>query len=211
MAISKFDEHSLDNLLQQGLEQLKINADVSQRKQILNYIKLLLKWNSAYNLVATHNAKEILISHILDSLSIVPFIESGPIIDVGSGAGFPGVPLAILFPQYQFTLIDSVGKKTHFLTQLKIELGLKNITVVQGRSENFQPSHCYQLVVSRAVSSIENLVKKTQHLLCPSGKILVMKGQIPEQELENLPWKYEISPLTVPHLFKERHLVTIYL
>lgn len=179
------------------------------QQQLLHYIELLIKWNGAYNLVGTDDPEDILVQHILDSLSIAPYVDGQQIIDVGTGAGLPGIPLAIMFPQKHVALLDSVGKKIRFLTQVKMELKLTNVEIIQARVEAFQPQQCFNNVVTRAFSSVADIIKKTQHLLCPDGKLLMMKGIHFEKELQGISWKIQIYPLQVPGLAKQRNLLCL--
>ena len=192
-----------------SLKSLKVILAENHVAQLIQYIELLCKWNQTYNLVATHNPAEILQQHILDSLSIINYIEGQNIIDIGTGAGLPGIPLAIALPRKQFTLLDSIGKKTRFLQQVQGELGLENITVVESRAENFKPTACFDNVVSRAVTTAVEMLTLSRHLLCTNGKILLMKGPNVQEELTDLNCKYEIVPLAVPGLNKERCLVIL--
>lgn len=197
-------------IIQQGLNSLALGFSVKQISQIMQYIELLCKWNNAYNLVANAKPNEILHQHILDSLSVVPYIEGEKIIDVGTGAGLPGIPLAIALPEKQFTLLDSIGKKVRFLQQVTAELKLENVTIVESRAEAFLPESCFNIVVSRAVGATSDMMTLTQHLLCPDGKLLLMKGRDPKEELANIACRYEVLPLEVPGMNKERCLVVCY-
>ena len=179
---------------------------------LLRYLELLNKWNKAYNLTAVRNPEDMLYRHLVDSLSVVPWVRGQQIIDVGTGPGLPGIPLAILFPDTHFTLLDSNGKKTRFLTQSKLELGLSNITVVHGRAEEFQPEKPFDQVISRAFSAIENMVNWCGHLVDEQGQFLAMKGLFPEEELSSLPEGYKVENshvLDVPGCDGERHLIII--
>lgn len=200
---------NLSENLQKDLNSLRISFSSQTCEKLLNYVGLLIKWNRAYNLVGTDHPEEILTHHILDSLSIAPYIDAERIIDVGTGAGLPGIPLAILFPEKHFTLLDSVGKKIRFLTQVKAELKLANVEIIQARVEAFFSKQCFNIVVTRAFASIQEIIEKTQHLLCPDGKLLMMKGVYPEKELQGITWKAQSYPLQVPGLKKHRHLICL--
>ena len=195
--------------LKKGLNSLNISMSAEMEKNLIQYMQLLLRWNRVYNLTALTDPKEILIHHIFDSFSIAKYIAGERIIDVGSGAGFPGIPLAIIFSQKKFVLLDSIGKKTRFLTQVTAELSLTNVEVVQARVEEFFPKSCFNTIIVRAVGSIADMIEKTQHLLCSDGKLLLMKGRYPHAELQKVHWHVQVIPLQVPKLHKERHLVCI--
>ncbi|WP_250658846.1 16S rRNA (guanine(527)-N(7))-methyltransferase RsmG [Alkalimarinus coralli] len=195
-----------------GANQLGVSLIEPQSSQLLSYLTLLNKWNKAYNLTAVRNPEEMLTRHLIDSLSIVPWVKGENIIDVGTGPGLPGIPLAILFPETRFTLLDSNGKKTRFLTQCKLEMGLGNVTVVHGRVEEFKPQQPFDQVISRAFSAIENMVGWCSHLVDDRGQFLAMKGVFPEEELTSLPDGYKVEQshsLEVPGSDGERHLIII--
>lgn len=176
------------------------------------YLCLIHKWNQTYNLTAITDPKKMVIYHLLDSLVINPYITGKSIIDVGSGAGLPGIPLAIVFPDKRVTLLDSNSKKTRFLNQVKLELNLKQVEVVHSRAESYQPALCFDLVVTRAFSSIHAMLCATKQLCCEDGKFLAMKGIYPAEELSALPDGFVVEAvhrLNVPDLAAERHLVCI--
>jgi 16S rRNA (guanine527-N7)-methyltransferase len=197
----------LNSALTQNL--YDFNADIQQ--QFSDYLDLLQRWNEVFNLTAIRDPDEMVWLHILDSLSINTFLQGKRIIDVGTGGGLPGIPLAIINPDKQFTLLDSNGKKTRFLTQAKMELGLKNIEVVQSRCELYNPTEKFDLIVSRAFSSIRLMLETTQHLAQNSGQFVAMKGIYPEEELKDIPanFGWKVQPLTIKGLAAERHVVFI--
>ncbi|QJD71863.1 16S rRNA (guanine(527)-N(7))-methyltransferase RsmG [Marinobacterium sp. LSUCC0821] len=198
-------------MLQSGLAKLSINATAEQQDQLLNYLALLQKWNKAYNLTAIRDPEQMLVKHILDSVAIQPYVAATDLIDVGSGAGLPGIPMAILNPELPVTTLDSNGKKTRFQHQVKIELGLANLEVVHGRVEEFADRKFTQ-VTSRAFASIEDMVTLSSSLLADDGIFLAMKGRYPDSELESLPAEYQLLEtysLNVPGLDEERHLLKI--
>jgi 16S rRNA (guanine527-N7)-methyltransferase len=180
---------------------------------LLVYLAMLVKWNKAFNLTAVRTPAEMVSRHLLDSLAVVPHLHGQCIIDVGSGAGLPGIPLALAFPQREFVLLDSNSKKTRFLTQLRAELGLANLSVVHSRVEDYRPSPGFDCVISRAYASIADILSSSGHLLIEGGEFLAMKGGLPEQELMALPpgWRLlEQLRLQVPGLEQEqRHLLRI--
>ncbi|MFT7128842.1 MAG: 16S rRNA (guanine527-N7)-methyltransferase [Gammaproteobacteria bacterium] len=182
---------------------------------LLDYLQLLIKWNKAYNLTAIRNPEEMISKHILDSLSIAPYLNGKYFLDVGTGAGLPGVILAILYPHRQFDLLDSNGKKTRFLFQVKTELKLDNISIFQCRVENHSVGAVYDGILSRAFSTLHDMVKGSGHLLKDSGNFYAMKGIYPSNEIEDLASHdlavqvAETFPLNVPGENAERHLVVI--
>jgi len=181
-------------------------------RQLLDFLELLDRWNQVVNLTAIRNAYDSVTHHILDSLAILPFLHGKRLIDVGSGAGLPGLPLAIVQPDKEFYLLDGNRKKTHFLTQVALELQLKNVTVVHARCEQFKPEVCFDSVMTRAFSSLKEMLKLTQHLLCPSGKFLAMKGIYPESEIKEVPEKFKllgVHDLKIKGLDQQRCLVQL--
>jgi len=155
--------NKLEDLLRSGVEAQSIILSDDQITLLLHYLKLLHKWNKAYNLTAIRDPEQMLSLHLLDSLSIIPFVSGENIIDVGTGPGFPGIPLAIFYPERKFTLMDSNGKKTRFLFQVKNELGLENVTEIQSRVEAYQPTQQFDAITSRAFTSLSDMVDKTSH------------------------------------------------
>jgi 16S rRNA (guanine527-N7)-methyltransferase len=181
-----------------------------ERERVLAYLELLQRWNSAYNLTAIREPGEMVVRHVLDSLAVLPFIGHGPVLDAGTGAGLPGVPLAILKPEQQFTLLDSIGKKIRFLRQVKRELGLPNIHPVQARLETHLPVQPYEIIVSRAFSSLADIATGSRQLMTAGTRLLAMKGQDPLAERRQLPgWIRvdSVQELAVPGLQEQRHLV----
>lgn len=178
---------------------------------LIQYVLLLEKWTKAYNLTSIRDPSQMVLRHLLDSLSVVPYLTGQRIIDVGTGAGLPGIPLALIFPDREFVLLDSNNKKTRFVTQVMIELNLENVTVINERVENYRPEVLFDVVISRAFSSIAGMVKATAALCQPDGCLLAMKGKYPADELSDIPsvYEYEVIPLNVPGLDAERHLVIL--
>lgn len=175
------------------------------------FVSLLQKWNRVYNLTAS-NSTESINDHIADSLSIASYLKGPKILDVGSGAGFPGIPLALTLPQFSFTLLDSQIKKTRFLNQVKIELDIKNIEIVKQRIEAFHPNSSFDSIVTRATFSINDFIEKTMRLLNPKGRLLMMKGKYPMDELADvnkIGIKIDVHKLSALEFAKERHLVII--
>lgn len=198
--------------LTDGAAQLGIDLTAGQRDRLLGYLRLLHKWNKAYNLTAVRDPDEMVSRHLLDSLSVLPYVQGDRWLDVGSGGGMPGIILAIMLPQVSFTLLDSNGKKTRFLTQVKLELGLANLSVVQNRVEAFQTEQAFHGIVSRAFSSLADFTNLTRHLSNADTLWLAMKGQYPEEEMAALPVDFEVSDsaqLTVPGCQGSRHLLIL--
>ena len=195
--------------LKKGIEQLGLNIDPATQQKLIDYLQLMLKWNKAYNLTAIRELDSMVIRHLLDSLSILPFIKNGPILDVGTGPGLPGIPLALCLPDYQFVLLDSNGKKTRFLTQCKIDLKLENIDIIHSRVEDYQAPQGFEIITCRAFAALNTILDRTQHLLTSSARILAMKGK---DELPELIAGYEQlaqHQLQVPWLNEDRQLIEI--
>jgi 16S rRNA (guanine527-N7)-methyltransferase len=200
--------------LKQGAALLGIDLSEAQQQQLLAYLALLNKWNKAYNLTAVRDPAEMVSRHLLDSLSVAPHVEQGGSrwLDVGSGGGMPGIPLAILFPERSFTLLDSNGKKTRFLTQVRLELKLANVEVVHNRVEQFRPPQPFNGVTSRAFSSLEDFANWTRHLSNSDTRWLAMKGVQPDDELQALPADFQLERclvLKVPGCQGQRHLLIL--
>lgn len=201
---------SLADSLAAGLDALGLTADAGQRTAMLAYLELLAKWNRTYNLTAIHAPERMLSHHLLDSLGIAPHVGSGTLLDVGSGAGLPGIPLAILRPDVEVTLLDASGKKCAFMRQAAIELHLP-VRVVHARAERHAPPRPYAQIVSRAFADLTDFVRATAHLLAPDGRWLAMKGLYPDEEiarLEGARVRRDI-PLRIPGLAAERHLILL--
>jgi len=198
--------------LARGAQQMDVALSAGQAEQLLAYMALLNKWNKAYNLTAVRDPDEMVSRHLLDSLSILPFVADGRWLDVGSGGGMPGVILAIMRPDSQFTLLDSNGKKTRFLTQVKLELGLDNLQVVNSRVEAFTPEQAFDGIVSRAFSSLADFTSLTRHLSTSDTHWLAMKGLYPESELQALADDFTVitsEELAVPGCQASRHLLIL--
>ena len=177
-----------------GVRQLGLQMPI---EGLLNYLNLLHKWNHAYNLTAIRDINDMVRRHVLDSLAILPWIKKNRVLDVGSGAGLPGIPLALALPELQVVLLDSNGKKIRFLQEAKRVLSLANVEIVQSRVENYRPSHGFDTVTSRAFSNLEQMIKWTQHLIAADGIWLAMKGRYPEEELAAIHHPYRVEAYTV--------------
>lgn len=203
---------ALEEQLAAGVNALGLALSPVDQQRLLTYLALLDKWNRVYNLTAVRETERMVSHHLLDSLAIMPYVETGRVLDVGSGGGLPGIPLAIARPELQVTLIDSVAKKTAFLLQAKAELRLDNVSVVTGRVEAHQDATGFDFITSRAFSDLKELVTLTRHLLAPGGRWLAMKGLYPHEEIAALPdWVKLRSEhvLTIPHLDATRHLIIL--
>ena len=211
MAIFNRDE--LSEVLKCGVESLNLELSDVQIEQMIAYLALLFKWNSVYNLTSVRDPQDMVRQHLLDSLSAVhAFKDAKNILDVGSGGGLPGVVLAISYPEIKLSMIDTVNKKTAFLSQVKAELKLKNVTVHTGRVEQLKVVEKFDVITSRAFSELNNFINWSHHLLANQGQFIAMKGVEPNQEIERLPDGWEVSSiesLHVPGLDAQRHLVFI--
>lgn len=198
--------------LKSGLLRLEFPVDEVQRDALQAYLEMLIRWNKAYNLTAVRDPFEMVTLHLLDSAVISPHLQGENFADLGTGAGLPGIPLAVLNPDKRFTLVDSNGKKTRFVQQAALELGLKNINVVRSRIEDYRPDAPFDGILSRAFASLSDMLNGARHCIGPGSNILAMKGRYPEAELAELPAGFELKcaiPLSVPGLDSERHLIHI--
>jgi 16S rRNA (guanine527-N7)-methyltransferase len=207
---------SLAEQLSAGLQALQLALSAEVQQQLLDYVALLHKWNRVYNLTAVREPNEMVTRHVLDSLAIWPYVQGQRVLDVGTGAGLPGIPLAIasreLSPQRQFVLLDSNSKKTRFVQQAVTELGLANVQVAQARTEDWQASAPFDTVVSRAFAAVADMLAGSGRHCAADGVILAMKGTDPAAELTGLDPAYVVEAvhrLTVPGLTEERHLVCL--
>ena len=202
----------LKSRLQSLLAQTSLQLTELQISQLVTLVEQLDKWNKAYNLTSVRDPMEMLVKHILDSLVVSPYLQGQRFIDVGTGPGLPGLPLAIINPDKQFVLLDSLGKRITFIRQVCHLLKLTNVTAVQSRVEKYQPEQLFDGVISRAFASLQDMLNWCYHLPANNGKFYALKGLVPEQELENLAkgLKLErIERLVVPELEGQRHLVII--
>ncbi|MEC7377778.1 MAG: 16S rRNA (guanine(527)-N(7))-methyltransferase RsmG [Pseudomonadota bacterium] len=198
--------------LARGLAAMDLALEQGPQEKLLAFLGLLNKWNRAYNLTAVRDESQMVSRQLLDSLSILPWVTTEHLLDVGAGGGLPGIPLAITLPDRQFTLLDSNGKKTRFLNQCVLELGLDNVQVIHGRAEDCRPPRPFTQISSRAFTALENLVHWCGGLLANEGEFLAMKGQFPDDEVAALPagWQVKSShSLDVPGADGERHLLVV--
>ena len=205
MAALEFD------LSEQIVRELAHGATPNSAKLLVDFLKLLDKWNNVYNLTSISPQQMWVSAHIYDSLSISRLIPKGSMLDVGTGGGFPGIPLAITQPQREFALLDRSQKKTSFLRQAVIELGLSNVKIITTRIEAYETDRPFDVIVSRAFSDLRPFVESVERLLAPTGVLLAMKGKNPTSEIDSLPsgWEQQTVALDVPRLDAERHLVVL--
>lgn len=205
-------EREIEQLLIAGLDQLGISVTTVQLTQLLQYLTLFEKWNRAYNLSAIRQPTDMVKLHLLDSLAVQPLLHGQHLIDVGTGGGLPGIPLAITLPDTQFTLLDSAGKKMRFLFQVKQELGLHNVQIENCRVEDYQPNVRYDGVISRAFASLRDMTDHCRHLLHDDGRFWAMKGVLPEAELAAIADAYSVEHchrLTIPGVDVQRCLLVL--
>ncbi|WP_100657553.1 16S rRNA (guanine(527)-N(7))-methyltransferase RsmG [Alteromonas flava] len=198
--------------LESGVKELGLTLSEAQLVALVRYIELMDKWNKAYNLTSVRDPHDMLTKHILDSLAVVPFIHAKHYIDVGTGPGLPGIPLAIACPQAHFTCLDSLGKRVRFMKQVVHELKLQNVEPVQSRVEQHQPEQFYDGVLSRAFASLQDMLHWCQHLVDSSGEFLALKGQYPQDELADIPENISVvstHKLQVPYLIGERNIILL--
>lgn len=211
----QIDREEFSALLKQGAAKLTISLSERQIEKLLDYLALLVKWNSVYNLTSVRDPHQMVIQHLLDAMSaLTAFQGAKKVLDVGTGGGLPGMVIAIWAmeaePDLQIHLIDTVKKKTAFLTQVKAELGLTNVSVHSGHVEKLANEKSFDVITSRAFAELIDFVKLSGHLLEQDGSMIALKGKMPEEEIQRLPpdWKVEkVIPLTVPGMQAERHLV----
>ena len=199
-------------LLRQGIDGLGIEVSQKQEECLSLFLSNVLLENKKFNLTGIRDPREAIIKHLLDSLSLIDNIEGNTIVDVGSGAGFPGIPLAIVQPKHNFILIESKKKKARFILESSHALGLENIIVFDRRSEDVNLPHGADAIVSRALGTLNYFIEKTKHMLAKNGKLYAMKGKNPEEEINNLTkgWAAaQIKKIDVPYLDAERHIITI--
>lgn len=192
-----------------GIAALNLSVNTDQTAQLLHFISLIEKWNKAYNLTAIKNKQDMVKLHLLDSLTVLPYLTGTQIIDVGTGAGLPGIPLAICLPHINFTLLDSNAKKTRFVQQVVLELKLANVQIYHSRAESFLPSPLFDTVISRAFADLADIVQATRHLLTDDGILLAMKGHCTNEEFLNITADKQIIPVRVPGVDAERNLVLL--
>jgi len=211
--MKNFDRPALSTVLGEGIAAMHLDVSPAQQDKLMDYLALMFKWNAVYNLTSLRDPMQMVTHHLLDSLAAVPaFAGAKNVLDVGSGGGLPGIVLAIVRPDMKVSMIDTVHKKTAFLTQVKAELGLANVTVYTARVEQLQVSDKFDVITSRAFADLSDFVNWSSHLLADGGRYIALKGVAPKDEQERLPadWKVDkVQPLDVPRLGAERHLIFI--
>jgi 16S rRNA (guanine527-N7)-methyltransferase len=206
------EKERLGLTLLNGANQLDIPLSKTQLQLLLSYLEELIRWNRTYNLTAVRNPRDMIFRHILDSLTVLPYLHGGHMLDLGSGAGLPGVILAVMAPEREFILLEANGKKASFLRHIKAHLNLINIIVVQARAEDYQPPGLRTSILCRAFATLPVITRLCRHLLIDEGRILAMKGIYPDEELAQLPSDYhlrKVHRLQVPGLAEDRHLVEL--
>lgn len=202
----------LDRKLQRGLSALAIELDVDTRRKLLQFLELLARWNKAYNLTAVRDIDEMLPRHLLDSLSVLSYLRGSRVVDVGTGAGLPGIPLALARPEIEFVLLDRNNKKIRFVTQAIHDLRIANAVAVHSTAEDYRPPNRFDTLIARAVAAIPDMLKSCRHLCAPGSRVLAMKGVLPYEELTAVDDSFRVSEtvrLTVPGLDAERHVVIL--
>jgi 16S rRNA (guanine527-N7)-methyltransferase len=211
--MKNFDRPALSAVLAEGIDAMRLEVSPAQQDKLMDYLALMFKWNAVYNLTSLRDPMQMVTHHLLDSLAAVPaFAGAHDVLDVGSGGGLPGIVLAIVRPDMKVSMIDTVHKKTAFLTQVKAELGLANVTVYTARVEQLEVSDKFDVITSRAFADLSDFVNWSSHLLADNGRYIALKGVAPRDEQERLPaeWKIDkVEPLDVPRLGAERHLIFI--
>lgn len=202
----------MDNCRQRllaGCVELGLALSKDRIDTLLSFIELIAKWNKAYNLTAIKSQSDMVVLHLLDSLTVIPYLQGNQIADIGTGGGLPGIPLAICLPELSFTLLDSNAKKTRFVRQAVLELKLGNVEVIHSRVEDFVPAQPFETVITRAFAELTDIVRLTRHLLNENGLLLAMKGQSSQAELTKAGWPATVVPVKVPFIDAERNLVLI--
>ena len=196
-------------VLESGLTELSLAQEPCKVAPLLAFVELIAKWNKTYNLTAVRDREAMVRLHLLDSLAILPWVEGRRVIDLGTGAGLPGIPLAICRPDIEFTLLDSNAKKTRFVQQAALELKLNNVRICRQRAEHYSPEALFDGAICRALADLQDSIDLSRHLLMPGGVLLAMKGQAPKAELERLSVKSSVIALRIPGIDAERCLVRI--
>lgn len=199
--------------LEAGCEELGIELNSEQKRKMLVHLEKLAKWNKKLNLTAITDMEQMIVQHLLDSLSVYPFIKPGRLLDIGTGGGFPGLPLAILDPDLEVTLLDTRGRRVEFLRNVVLTLGLKNVSLINSRVEDYRPSLKFDTLTTRAFSSLPDMLKLTQELQHPGCRLAALKGKMPVEEIDSLLPEVQrsvrVEKIDVPFLTAQRHLILI--
>ena len=198
------------SLLVQALQENQLHLNESAIQQLIRYLELIQTWNRVFNLTTITNPRDMVYLHLIDSLAVQPFLHGNRLLDVGSGAGLPGIPLAIANPNQTWVLLDKNNKKTRFMTQVIAELGLSNAEAIHSRCEDFHPSLCFDSILSRAFGTLRLFAESTAHLLCKQGKFIAMKGKVPHDEINDLPAHFllqNVVRLDIKGIEIERHVI----
>lgn len=201
----------IDRLLK-ALNENKINLSDIQIGKLVRYLELMLEWNKVFNLTAITDPKEMVYLHVIDSLTIAPYLNGTSCLDIGTGAGLPGIPLAIIRPDTNWTLVDKNNKKVRFMRQAIAELELNNAEAVHTRGEKYQPNRYFDTITSRAFGTLKLFIETTQHLLASNGQLLAMKGKVPQDEIAELPKDFKLvktQPININGMTLVRHLVCL--
>jgi 16S rRNA (guanine527-N7)-methyltransferase len=211
--MKNFDRNTLSQVLAEGIAEMGLDVSLTQQEQLLDYLALMFKWNSVYNLTSLRDPMQMVSHHLLDSLAAVPaFADAKNVLDVGSGGGLPGIVLAVVRPDMKVSMIDTVHKKTAFLTQVKAQLGLANVSIHTMKVQELAVSDKFDVITSRAFADLSDFVNWSGHLLADGGRFIALKGVAPQDEQQRVPpaWTVtKVEPLQVPRLGAERHLVFI--
>jgi 16S rRNA (guanine527-N7)-methyltransferase len=211
--MKNFDRNALMQVLGEGIAEMQLDVSPAQQEQLLDYVALMFKWNAIYNLTSLRDPMQMVTHHLLDSLAAVPaFTGAKNVLDVGAGGGLPGIVLAIVRPDMKVSMIDTVHKKTAFLTQVKAQLGLANVSIHTMKVQELEVSDKFDVITSRAFADLSDFVNWSCHLLAEGGRYIALKGVAPQDEQQRLPAAWRVSgvqPLHVPRLGAERHLVFI--
>ncbi len=204
--------NNFNNILTTALKQNNLSLSDQIQQKLIRYLELMQQWNKVFNLTSITEPRDMVYLHIVDSLIVSPYLHGKHMLDVGSGAGLPGIPLAILSPDQQWTLLDKNNKKTRFMIQAIAELGLNNVKVIHSRCEDFHPAQCFDSILSRAYGTLTMFADGTAHLLCTDGLFIAMKGKYPQEELDTLSNNYRVENvvrLNLQGLDVERHIVCL--
>ncbi len=207
------EDLEIQTLLGQGVVALGLDVGMEIQSQLLDFLRLLSRWNRTYNLTAVRQPQQMVSLHLLDSLTVLPYIEGDRLLDVGCGAGLPGMVLAMMRPDLHCVLLDSNSKKTRFCLQAMAQLGLDNVEIVHSRVEAYAPARLFSSIICRAYTSLRNFVDDAERLLVPGGALLAMKGELPEVELKTLDFTHtrqRVVELQLPGVTAARHLITMH-